>query len=133
MSSSQSDVEALASLGTGGSDDRLSFGLILKLFRRSTTLLRPVRKHLALLFLGFSLSAGIAAVVGAPLAIAFSNSVLVGSPPTALEAGLLGLGPEYLDAASRMEAQRKALQLLEHPNPQHLIHALENPDQVVVK
>jgi ABC-type multidrug transport system fused ATPase/permease subunit len=98
MSSNPSDVEALASLGTGGSDDRLSFKLVLQLFRRSTTLLRPVRKHLAFLFLGFSLTAGVGAIVGAPLGIAFSNSVLVGEPPTELEASLLRLGPEFVAA-----------------------------------
>ncbi len=96
MSSNPSDVETLASLGTGGTDDRLSFALVLQLFRRSTTLLVPVRKHMALLFLGFSVAGVAGALIAAPLGIAFSNSVLVGQPLTGLEASLLGLGTEYL-------------------------------------
>ena len=98
MSRSQPEEETFASLGQGGTHDRLSFALLLQLFRRSTAMLQPVRKHLLLLFAGFSTLGLVGALVGFLFLITFSNSVLVGQPPTELEATVLMLGPEFLSS-----------------------------------
>ena len=112
--SGTADNEALAALGQGGASDRLSFRLVLGLFRRSVAMLRPVRHHLAYLGLGFSVIAVVASVIGAPLGIAISNSVLLAEPPTALEGRLLMLDPELMAAErlgpdQRMEVARQIL------------------------
>ncbi len=113
MSDTTAANDALASLGQGGETDRLSFALVLQLLRRSASMLHPVRGHLALLALGFSLVASIGAFA-LPLGIAFSNSVLLPNAPTELEAWLLRLphawtSLEVLSPDQRMDVAFKVL------------------------
>jgi len=103
---------SLGQLGTGNRDDRLHFRLIIRLLVRCLHLLRPVRGHLALLFLGFSALALIFIPVGILLMDTFWTRVLQGGALTAPQASLLWLDPAvFVDAGALDPEQRREVLL----------------------
>ena len=72
--------QGLDQLGAGGDDDRLSFTLVVGLLFRCLRLLRPVRWHIVLLFLGFSTVALISFPAILIIFDWFWNNGLVGAP-----------------------------------------------------
>jgi len=98
-------------LGSGSRRDRLHFRLIVRLLVRCLHLLRPVRGHLALLFLGFSALALIFVPVGILLMDAFWTRVLQGAALTAAQASLLQLDPAVFGGAGALgpEERREVL------------------------
>lgn len=103
---------SLAQLGTGNRDDRLHFRLILRLLVRCLHLLRPVRGHLALLFLGFTALALIFVPVGILLMDSFWTRVLQGGALTAPQAALLWLDPAvFVEAGALGPDQRREVLL----------------------
>lgn len=98
-------------------DDRLGLRELGRLLRRCLPLLRPVRRHLAGLFVGF----GALALVFVPLALllidAFWTRVLQGEPLTVPQARLLGLDPalfavgEALSEPARQAVLRRVIVL----------------------
>jgi len=94
MSQAAGEARAdLAALGTGGSDDRLHFRLLVGLLLRCVKLLRPVRRHVAALFGAFVGLALLFLPLGVLLFDAFWTRALEGQPLLPFEAGLLGLDP----------------------------------------
>jgi len=83
----------LAALGTGGSDDRLHFRLLVGLLLRCVRLLRPVRRHVTALFGAFVGLALLFLPLGVLLFDAFWTRALGGQALLPFEAGLLGLDP----------------------------------------
>lgn len=102
-------------LGAGGQEDRLSFRLVLRIFRRCLPLLKTVRWHLVGLILG---SAALA-IVFLPLTLLLADiiwtRVLQGQPLTAIEARVLSFDPaltvqvDALSAELRREIGTQAL------------------------
>ncbi len=94
---------SLDQLGTGSGEDRLSFRLVLKLLGRCIPLLRPVRKHLLMLFLGFGTLALIFLPVGLWLMDAFWTRVLEGKPLTGEQAWFMMLDPAVYAAGDALD------------------------------
>src|SRR5262245_27541613 len=86
-------------------EDRLRFGLVLRIFRRCLPLLKTVRRHLAGLILG---SAALA-IVFLPLTLLLLDviftRVLQGQPLTALEARVLGFDPALTVQVDTLSAE----------------------------
>ena len=105
----------LAALGTGGSDDRLHFRLVLRLLLRCVRLLRPVRRHVVTLFSGFTALGLLLLPLGLTLFDAFWTRALQGQPLLPFEASLLRLDPARfvavasLDVALRREVLAKVI------------------------
>jgi ATP-binding cassette subfamily B protein len=100
----------LAALGTGGRDDRLHFRLVVRLLLRCVHLLRPVRRHVAGLFAGFSALAILFVPLGVLLFDAFWTRALQGQPLLPLEADLLRLDPaRFVTVASLSPELRREL------------------------
>jgi ABC-type multidrug transport system fused ATPase/permease subunit len=105
----------LAALGTGGSDDRLHFRLVLRLLLRCVRLLRPVRRHVAALFGGFTALGLLLLPLGLTLFDSFWTRALQGQPLLPFEASLLRLDPARfvavasLDVALRREVLAKVI------------------------
>lgn len=99
----------LGDLGRGGSGDRLSLRLLVRLLLRSARLLAPVRLHLLGLFGGFGLLALVFLPLGILLFDTFFSRVLEGRPLLPVEAAVLGLEParfadvDVLSAGAREE------------------------------
>jgi ABC-type multidrug transport system fused ATPase/permease subunit len=111
VSQTEADL-SLGRLGTGSRDDRLRFRLIIGLLVRCLHLLRPVRGHLALLFLGFSALALIFVPVGILLMDTFWTRVLQGSALTAQQASFLWLDPAvFVEAGALGPDQRREVLL----------------------
>jgi ATP-binding cassette subfamily B protein len=106
---------SLEQLGTGGRADRLGFKVVLGLLWRCAHLLRPVRKHLIRLFLGFSAVAIAFLPLGVLLFDAFFTRILQGEPLLPIEATFLGLDPavfvevESLDPDTRRALLRRVI------------------------
>jgi ABC-type multidrug transport system fused ATPase/permease subunit len=105
----------LAALGTGGSDDRLHFRLVLRLLLRCLKLLRPVRRHIAALFTAFGGLALLLLPLGVVLFDSFWTRALQGQPLLPFEASLLRLDPARfvavpaLDVALRREVLARVI------------------------
>jgi ATP-binding cassette, subfamily B, bacterial len=98
----------LAALGTGGSDDRLHFRLVLKLLVRCLALLRPVRRHVAALFGAFGALALLLLPLGLTLFDSFWTRALQGESLLPFEATLLRLDPaRFVDVAALDVALRR--------------------------
>ena len=111
MSQAGADL-SLSQLGTGNRDDRLHFRLIIRLLVRCLHLLRPVRGHLGLLFLGFSVLALVFIPVGILLMDTFWTRVLQGSALTAPQASLLWLDPAvFVESGALGPDQRREVLL----------------------
>jgi ABC-type multidrug transport system fused ATPase/permease subunit len=101
---------ALAALGRGSPEDRLSPGLVLHLLRRCLALLRPIRGHLLLFFAGVSVLALAFVPVGVLLYDAFWTRALQGNPLLEIEARALGLDPAIFAVGAALgEAERRAV------------------------
>lgn len=81
----------LAALGSGRDDDRLHFRLVLALLLRCVRLLRPVRRHVALLFSAFAALALLFLPIGVVLFDTFWTRALQGQALLPFEATLLAL------------------------------------------
>jgi ABC-type multidrug transport system fused ATPase/permease subunit len=84
---------ALARLGAGGRADRLGFRVIVAILWRCVRLLRPVRRHVVALALGFSVLAAVAVPAALLLFDLFWTRALQGQPLTETSAALLGIDP----------------------------------------
>jgi hypothetical protein len=111
MSQAAGDARAdLAALGTGGSDDRLHFRLLVGLLLRCVRLLRPVRRHVAALFGAFAGLALLLLPLGVLLFDAFWTRALEGEPLLPFEAALLGFDPaRFVTPALPPELRRELL------------------------
>jgi ABC-type multidrug transport system fused ATPase/permease subunit len=106
---------ALQRLGGGGDRDRLGFRLVLQIFRRCLGLLRGVRRHLALLILGWTTLIVVLVAPGLVLSDLLATRVLVGEPLTEIQARLVRMDPaetvevEALTAEQRHVIARRGL------------------------
>jgi ABC-type multidrug transport system fused ATPase/permease subunit len=107
MTSAEATREAEAS---DARDEQLGLRELLRLLRRCLPLLRPVRRHLAGLFLGFGGLALVFVPLGLLLIDLFWTRVLQGEPLPLDQAHLLGLDPARFAAVDALsEAARSAL------------------------
>lgn len=94
-------------------EDRLRLRTVLGLAWRSLRFLRPVRWHLALLFLGFGALALVFLPVGLLLFDVFWTRVLIGLRPIPEEIALLGLDPSRFGGTGLLAAPERR-EILQH-------------------
>jgi ABC-type multidrug transport system fused ATPase/permease subunit len=82
-----------ARLGRGGRDDRLSLGVILRLFARCVPLLRPIAWPLVGMIGCMTMLALLVAVPGINIVNIFWNGILTGQPISELQASMIRLDP----------------------------------------
>ncbi len=103
------DLQGLSHLGDGSEHDRLRLRLVARILFRCLRLLRPVRKHVVLLFAGFtSVSLVLLPFVLLALDVLFTR-VLQGKPLLPLEAEILGWPVDTTTAAGFTAAVRHAI------------------------
>ncbi len=108
-SASPSDLTGLGSLGAGGREDRLNWRLVLGILWRCLHLLRPVRRHIGLLCLGF---ATLVVLFLPPVVLLFDlfwTRVLQGEPLPDFQVWLLGLDPARWSEVAMLAAEDREL------------------------
>ena len=102
--------EALSRLGEGSRGDRLSLRVIASLLWRCLSLLRPVRRHIVQLVLGFLALVSVAFPISVVLLDTFWTRALQGQPLDPGLASLLGYAPDIAVHVSQLSLEiRSAL------------------------
>ncbi len=105
-------AEATRDAGTGRErDEQLGLRELLRLLARCLPLLRPVRRHLAGLFVGFGGLALVFVPLGLLLIDLFWTRVLQGEPLPADQARLLALDPARFAGEEALSAEARQLLL----------------------
>jgi len=105
---------SLSRLGAGGSHDRLGFRMVFSILWRCVHLLRPVRRHVVALALGFAVLAALGVPAALILFDLFWTRALQGQPMTEATAALVGLDPavavhvDALGPETRRQLARRA-------------------------
>jgi ABC-type multidrug transport system fused ATPase/permease subunit len=102
--------DALSRLGEGSRGDRLSLRVIVSLLWRCLSMLRPVRRHIVQLVLGFLALVGVAFPISIVLLDTFWTRALQGRPLDPGLAALLGYAPEIAVHVNELSPEiRRAL------------------------